>query len=362
MSEIYDPDNTFHFEKLKLVSPVEIQGGNHFIKYSINMSPLYIQSPKCKVKSGILKAGKKWVCDLMFTIENESLIQWLEELETFSKKYIFENRTKWFETSLEEHDIDNSFTSPLKTYKSGKFYTIRVNIASVFDKPNMKIYDESENILEIDDIKENANIISILEFQGIKCSPKSFQIEIEMKQLLLLNPIDIFEKCILHRTGTKVLENTNRTLESAVTIPKEQDLPHTLDANVSSHDTINVHANSNDIPSSESVINKTKTIVENNSEPGQEPDQEISEVEEIEINLDEISTTTNENSIVLKNRNDVYYEMYREALRKAKLAKDLALSTYLEAKRIKNLYMLDDISDESVDYEYDNMNQMDKSE
>ena len=51
-------------------------------------------------------------------------------------------------------------------------------------------------------------------------------------------------------------------------------------------------------------------------------------------------------TISIKQRKDVYYEMYREALRKAKVAKDLALSAYLEAKHIKNKYMLDDISDE----------------
>jgi hypothetical protein len=37
--------------------------------------------------------------------------------------------------------------------------------------------------------------------------------------------------------------------------------------------------------------------------------------------------------------------MYREARRKAKIAKDLALSSYLEAKRIKNMYMLDEIEE-----------------
>ena len=52
-----------------------------------------------------------------------------------------------------------------------------------------------------------------------------------------------------------------------------------------------------------------------------------------------------EDTFKLKERDDVYYEMYREARQKAKVAKDLALSAYLEAKEIKNKYMLDDISD-----------------
>ena len=56
-------------------------------------------------------------------------------------------------------------------------------------------------------------------------------------------------------------------------------------------------------------------------------------------------------SVVLKNRNDVYYEMYKEAIKKAKMAKNIALSSYLEAKRIKNLYMLDDLSDDDDDHD-----------
>ena len=64
---------------------------------------------------------------------------------------------------------------------------------------------------------------------------------------------------------------------------------------------------------------------------------------EVDFDLEEMSET---DTISIKQRKDVYYEMYREALQKAKVAKDLALSSYLEAKQIKNKYMLDDISDE----------------
>jgi hypothetical protein len=64
----------------------------------------------------------------------------------------------------------------------------------------------------------------------------------------------------------------------------------------------------------------------------------------LEINFD-IDEMENMESIHLKEKTEVYYQMYREARQKAKLAKSLALSSYLEARRIKNLYMLDDIDD-----------------
>jgi hypothetical protein len=84
-------------------------------------------------------------------------------------------------------------------------------------------------------------------------------------------------------------------------------------------------------------------------------DSSKNDICEVEFNLEEISEL---DSIQLKKRNDVYYEIYREARRKAKIARDLALSAYLEAKRIKNTYMLDNLkesdeSDNDFDEEYE---------
>ena len=64
----------------------------------------------------------------------------------------------------------------------------------------------------------------------------------------------------------------------------------------------------------------------------------------LEINLD-VDEIENSETIHLKEKTEVYYQMYKEARQKAKLAKSLALSSYLEARRIKNLYMLEDIDD-----------------
>jgi hypothetical protein len=75
-------------------------------------------------------------------------------------------------------------------------------------------------------------------------------------------------------------------------------------------------------------------------------------IEEVDLSLEKIEETE---PVFLKKRNDVYYEMYREALRKARLAKEMALSNYLEAKRIKNTYMLDELNDDS-DFEDETLN------
>ena len=98
MNAIIEPNDNFSFDKLTLTSPIVMAGGNHFIKYVLNDKPLYIQPPNCKLKQGIVKAGKRAYCDLMFTNENENFIRWMENLENFSRKFIYNNRVKWFET------------------------------------------------------------------------------------------------------------------------------------------------------------------------------------------------------------------------------------------------------------------------
>ena len=91
-------------------------------------------------------------------------------------------------------------------------------------------------------------------------------------------------------------------------------------------------------------LEETKDVVVE-QEPLEEIELKIEDDEpkEFEIPLEQVD----ENIIPLKKKSDVYYEMYRKALNKAKMAKDLALSSFLEAKQIKNTYMLDDIEDDS---------------
>ena len=354
MSEqIYEPDENFKFENLILTSPTVISGGNYFIKFLMDKCPLYIQVPKCVTKQGLIKAGKKIYCDLMFTNENESFIRWMEDLENYCQDYIFKNREQWFETDLEKHDIENSFTSPLKIFKSGKFYISRTNVPTRLGKCILKIFDENENNVNIDDIKESTNVITILEIQGIKCSARNFQIEIEIKQMMVLKPCKLFERCVIKGTSKStadlyddVIKNDTNNLGNN----DQENIPENISENIPENISENIQENiQENIPE-----NIQENIPENIQE---EPPKESLEyveppskviktynpdiLEEIDFNLDNLGT----DSVNLKKPNDVYYDMYREARRKAKMARNVALSAYLEAKKIKNMYMLDEIND-----------------
>lgn len=310
MAHIYEPNEKFVFENLVLTTPKFVSGGNYCIKYMMNDLPLYIQPPKCTIKQGIIKGGKKMYCDLLFTNENEKFIKWIEELEIYSQKYIFDNRAKWFESDLEMHDIENSFTSPLKIYKSGKFYIVRTIIPTRLGKCTLKLFDEGETDITIDNIKTESNVITIWEIQGIKCSAKSFQIEIEVKQMMILTPHAIFEHCIIK--GSK----PNTEMIKQVLVNKEEE--YKIDAEEEEEDNKEEKEEEKDI---------------NNDEQDM-----TSEILEIDIDIEDIDQNEN---IQLRNRNDVYYEMYMVAKQKAEEARNLAISSYLDVKRIKDLYLIE---------------------
>ena len=332
MENIYEPNSKFNFDQIKFISPTAMAGGNHMIKLLVKDLPLYIQPPKCKTKNGIFKAGKRHYSDLIFSHENEEFIQWLEELEKCICKSIYANREKWFEVDMELHDIENYFTPPMKVYKSGKFYIVRANAPSGLAQTTLTIYNESEEKVDPESINENSDVITILEVQGIKCSSRSFQLEFEIKQMMLLNPTNIFDKCILSESIKKPKESSGEEPVVATALETSEEEPVEIDEKEVEESLANLPIEPEPEPEPEPV--------ENNKE--EEKKEEDNILFEFDLNLDKVSDPE---PLQIKPRTDVYYEMYKEAKRKARMARNLALSAYMEAKQIKDTYKLDDVTD-----------------
>jgi hypothetical protein len=229
----------------------------------------------------------------------------------------------------------------------------------------LKIYDENEMDVEMESINENTPLITILEIQGIRCSAKSFQIDVELKQIMVMKPVNLFEKCIIKskekdlvkkdfhnedliKVSVKVsdtiirepslTENESTTINDLtindLTINESTENESTINESTENESTIN--------ESTENDLTKNELTTMDEIENLELTNDNTDDILEINLDVDEIE---NSETIHLKEKTEVYYQMYREARQKAKLAKSLALSSYLEARRIKNLYMLEDIDD-----------------
>ena len=146
MNNIYQVNNNFDFSKLTLANPNGLQGGAYFTKLKMANEQLYVQMPRSFTKQGIVKTEKKLYCDLMFSYDDNIVVEWLLALEERLQEIIYEKRNLWFQQELELDDIQSSFNSSLRSYKGNK-YLIRTNIItpkSINYKPNLQIFDESE--------------------------------------------------------------------------------------------------------------------------------------------------------------------------------------------------------------------------
>ena len=409
MDNIIEPNETFDFSKLSLAHPTGIQGGAYFTKIQHMNKPLYIQTSKSLTRQGFVKNGKKYYCDLMFDKNAEILINWFENLEERCQKLVFEKSGSWFQNPLEMNDIESAFSSTIRIYKSGKYYLVRTNVKNnASNEPSIKIYDENETALGIDDITSEKEIISILEIQGIKFTSRNFQIEIELKQVMVLNNEPIFESCLIKTAKPKpVLENNQtsflgikNSLDNNIVKPsikekeQEKDFETFIEPLDSLENLIETKINSENINSIDNIDNKdvdlnidldnnksledntkfnslvsnknvTQKITTSFSNTDDNSNNDLLEIDFTdlleepkneddlkEMDFDEL-TKNNLESLTLKKPNQVYFELYKEARNKAKMAKKAAIIAYLEVKNIKKTYMLENLNNSDSDSDFD---------
>jgi len=386
MENIIDPNENFDFSKLTLAQPVGIQGGAYFTKILNNNKPLYIQTTKSLTRQGFVKSGKKYYCDLMFDNNSEILINWFEKLEDKCQKLIYERADSWFQNALEMNDVESAFNSIIRIYKSGKYYLVRTNIKnSSSNEPSIKIYNENEIPLGINDIKTDTSIISILEIQGIKFTSRNFQIEIELKQVMVLNNEPVFESCLIKTSKSEYIKNENKKLISSINHLeidnsisknivhknnlKDESLIDDNEEQLDSLDNLDcLEKQTNESILDEPILDEPilddstlddSTLDEHSLEESNNisidfEDLNIEELNEpkelLEVDLD-VVLANNLETITLKKPNQVYFELYKEARNKAKLAKKSAIIAYLEAKNIKKTYMIENINDSDSDFD-----------
>ena len=152
-------------------------------------------------------------------------------------------------------------------------------------------------------------------------------------------------------------KSINNTISSASDNTEVVKASATVTAENSSSDNKN-NANTNNMENVKQTILKEVTDdilsslknqedLEKNLDTVSESLEKTKEISEVNIEFPNIES----DSLTLKKLNEVYMEIYKEARKKAKDAKKAAVQAYLEAKRIKSLYLLDEI--ESSEDEFD---------
>ena len=373
MDYLLKTDENYPFNQLKLHSPQPIQGGTYLAKISRSGQPVLFQTPKCNTKRGIHKTEKKIYCDLLFDTDNIEFIEWLNTIEEHIQKLIYEKRDLWFvEGEVSMEDIEYNWIDTVKNYK--KSHLLRTFIPKINKQTynTIQVYDDNQNLLSIDDIKENSNLISIIELSALKFSSSSFHLEFVLRQAMIIKEKPVFNKCLITLNGNKTLEKINNTEEETVVVPKgEKNIEESMKKETPSVIKVETQLENK-------LDNVEKLNESDNNEEDEEEDEENEEEEntsfdvkkkknseeEVAINDNKIEKEANtlekndntlklneyklelpkdSETMNLKTPNEVYLEVYKKAREKAKRAREEAIKAFLTLKKIKKQYLLDEI-------------------
>jgi hypothetical protein len=399
------PDAAFDHARLHLAPPNGLQGGAYFAMLYYKDAPLYIQTPKCTSRQAVVP-GKRPYIDLMFGSNDVSFLEWLEALEADAVRLIYEKRNMWISADLEKSDIEAGFTSPVRPYKGGKHYLIRAHIQPAKTQScSCSVFDENERPVSVDHIKAEHQMYAVLEIQGIKFTSRSFQLEVALKQVLLVSNVPIFQSCVIRKPNTTAIASS-AIASSAIAssaIASSAIASSAIDSSAIASSAIDSSAiTSSAIASSASAIDSSATdsyaidssatdsstsdsstsasfasaiassaiassaidsstsasfasaIASSDSSDSsdssvvRDSNVDASSFQLQEINLDVLEELEHMH-LKLKKPTEVYYNMYRNAKQKAKELKKNAIAAYLEAKQIKSAHMLEDSDSDDSD-------------
>jgi hypothetical protein len=341
--------------------------------------PLYVQLPKCQTKQGIVSTKRGKYSDLMYergVVDSEELGTWIEGIESRCQELIDEKKSTWFHTELSRDDITTMMSPVCRLYRSGTKLLIRtyIDVSRQTDKAKCLAYDEDEVNVPLDSLDADRYIIPLVIIDGIKFSSKNFEISIKLAQIMVLDKTDTTAiACMIKRT-TKLgggaddqqSSSSDRSSDEVVQKPLELVAPSLA---LATGDDIK----DEDVAEDGSTVS---SLTQPEGQPGDEevtaaaneqPDDYLEKEDDVALgdlaavsenlltndgNLEEIHldyNTVNAETMILKKPNEVYYEIYRAARKKAKHMRQVAVEAYLEAKEIKTKYMLEDVDDSDED-------------
>jgi hypothetical protein len=360
--DISEPNKVFNFSNLTLTNPQTIQGGSSYfsriaLTNTLNKDKsLYIQLPKCKTRQGIVTSKKEKYCDFLFekdgSHETDELFEWIDHLEKKCQGLIDSKKTLWFHNDISLEDIENMMVPVCRLYKSGKNILIRsfIDVLKKNGKEKCLAYDERENLVALDDIKETNNVIPLLLVDGVIFTTKSFEISIKVIQIMVCD--DVLENepkhCLIKASSNQVVKKMEQTATEEQTI------------NTSGY---KFELSSNTMPSRQiSTVQQPVTVTQPSSSQLIEPSENLSkqefgkinnvgEMEEFQLDFNNIKET-----IIIKSKN----EIYKNLIAKTNEFKKKYMDAVTSAKKFKEKYKLNGITDVDLsDFEEEDEEEVD---
>jgi hypothetical protein len=175
-------------------SKPEKVGTSYFgsLSYGEHLKPFYIQTPKVKSKINIKDVEDKKIPYLDIEIPNGNfdIYDFFLNIDDKNIKTTFQKSQEWFNKELPLEAIDDMYKRSTKPFKKNENPTLRFRLPVVKNKIQCGVYNQQRVFVDINEIKNDSEIILILHIRGLKVLKQNFYCDCYVSQIKLFQDKD----------------------------------------------------------------------------------------------------------------------------------------------------------------------------
>ena len=169
------------------------------ISYGTELKPLYVQTPRLKSLINLcdIQDKKNPHIDVEVPNGNYDIYDFFLNLDDSCIKTTYKKSQEWFGKELPLESVDDMFKRTTKPFKKNQNPVMRFKLPVVKNKIQCGVYNQQRVFLDMNDIKENSEVILVLHLRGLKVLKQNFYFDCYVSQIKLFI---IILSCVSKRT------------------------------------------------------------------------------------------------------------------------------------------------------------------
>ena len=163
------------------------------IGYGDTNDPLYIQTPKIKCLHSISDVKEKTNPFLEVEIPNGKydIYEFFMNMDDHNIKTTYKHRLEWFSKDLPLEAVDDMYKRTVQPFKKNSNPKLKFRLPVIKGKIMCNVYNQQKVFVDLDEIKEDSEVILILHIRGLKILKQYFYCDCYVSQIKLFQPENI---------------------------------------------------------------------------------------------------------------------------------------------------------------------------
>ena len=157
----------FDFDKLVFDTPKKSKSGSYVSNGIYEGNDLYIQTPRLKCTS-LIKTDNRCAIDLEFDKSHGMFYDFITSIDDYSIIQIQKNSKAWFSKEFPLDVVEEYYKTPVKMGRKNKAPSLKIKVPMSKGEPTVTVYDNKNNLIDFDRMKENTKTLIVMRFNGLK--------------------------------------------------------------------------------------------------------------------------------------------------------------------------------------------------